>query len=111
MKTRYFVLIRFLFLLMSCSFVNAELWETTFERDGNIYVKDQKGKELQLTFLRKDTSPVLSPNKKQVIFVRRIEELKNNPWGDPANDAALMYMCWSPDEIWTVDSDEKIPKR
>jgi Tol biopolymer transport system component len=80
-----------------------------YDRDGNIYMTGQDGKELQLTALGKDSHAVLSPNGHQVVFVRQVRELKDNPMGFPADDAAIMYAAWSPDEIWTMDIKDRQP--
>ena len=44
--------------------------ETSFEREGNIYIKNAEGKVQALTNTGKDSQPCLSPNGKIVVFIR-----------------------------------------
>ncbi|MDO9566893.1 MAG: hypothetical protein Q7J15_09155 [Candidatus Desulfaltia sp.] len=81
-----------------------------YDREGNIYMKGTDGQELQLTTSGKDSHATLSQNGQQVIFVRRVQELKDNPLGVAEDDAAMLYASWSPDEIWTMDIQDKKPK-
>ena len=48
---------------------------------------------------------VLSPDGKQLVYVKQVARLEDNPWGEPADDMAMVYMAWSPDEIWTAEPD------
>jgi len=48
---------------------------------------------------------VLSPDGKQLICVKQVARLKDNPSGIPEDDASMMYTAWSPMEIWTAKPD------
>ena len=79
------------------------VFEKAYLNEGNIYFVDKEGKERQFTVLGKDSEMILSPNKKQIVFVRQVQELKDNPYGIPETDAEIEYGNWSPYEIWTID--------
>jgi tetratricopeptide (TPR) repeat protein len=78
--------------------------------NGNIYFVNEKGKEIQYTSSGKDKEVILSPNKKQIVFVRQVEELKDNPLGIPENDAEIAFYNWSPYQIWTINIEEGKPQ-
>ena len=48
----------------------SDLLEPVFSKSGNIYYRDNSGNTIQITRTGKDSSPVLSPNKKMIAFVR-----------------------------------------
>ena len=97
-----------IFLMMIASISLAgDVLPRVYDRDGNIYMKGQDGQEVQITASGKDSHAALSPNGKQIVFVRQVQELKDNPLGVPEDDAAMMYASWSPCEIWTVDIKDK----
>ena len=64
-----------------------------FVENNNIYFVDERGRRIQLTSSGKDGDAILSPNKKQIIFVRQAEKSKDSSY-----------------EIWVVDKNEKKPK-
>ena len=96
-------------LLITSSVYAGEIQSRVYERGSNIYLMSD-GKEVQLTALGKDSHAVLSPDGQQVVFVRQVQELKDNPMGFPEDDAAMLYAAWSPYEIWTMDIKGKKPK-
>lgn len=53
----------------------------------------------------RESGAVLSPDGKQLVYVKQVARLEDNPWGEPADDMAMVYMAWSPDEIWTAEPD------
>lgn len=57
-----------------------------------------------------NSEAVLSPDGSQIIFIKQIKELKDNPAGIPEDDGAIVYQHWSPDEIWVMDSQSKEEK-
>lgn len=109
MKTLYLSILLFASLFVHAGAGQSQDQLEVFERDGNIYLMSN-GKEVQLTTSNKDSRAVLSPDGRQVVFVRQVQALKDNPWGDMEDDAALMYTDWSPDEIWTLDIKDKEAK-
>ena len=110
MKTLYLSVLLFASLFVHASEGQPKDRLKVFELDGNIYLAGGDGKKVQLTTSGKDDHPILSPNGQQVIFVRQVQALKDNPWGMPEDDAEMMYAAWSPDEIWTMDIKDKQPK-
>ena len=80
-----------------------------FVKNGNIYlIKD--GETIQITNNGKDSAPVLSPDGRQIVFIRQVQAFENNPFGLPPTDAGITMGYWSPYEIWTVYLDEMTPK-
>lgn len=64
--------------------------ETSFEREGNIYIKNAEGKVQALTNTGKDSQPCLSPDGEIVVFIRSITELD--------------IIC---NEIWSINVETK----
>ena len=59
-----------LFSFIACLFVIASSsFASVFVKAGNIYYS-QGGQEIQLTHTNQDNSPILSPNKKLIAFIR-----------------------------------------
>lgn len=98
-----------IFPLIALIVCAGEVQPRIFERGSNIFLMSE-GKEIQLTTSSKDSHAVLSPNGTQIVFVRRMQELKDNPLGVPEGDAAMLYAAWSPYEIWTMDIKDKQAK-
>src|SRR4051812_38339019 len=68
-----------------------------FEKSGNIYVRYTNGKVKQLTDSEMDTSAVLSPDKKYVIFIRNTENPDMESGSGPGDN----------NEIWLYDLSAK----
>jgi len=69
--------------------------ETSFEREGNIYIKNAEGKVQALTNTGKDFQPCLSPDGEIVVFVRSIDENISTE---------LDIIC---NEIWSINVETK----
>lgn len=41
-----------------------------YSKEGNIYYSKNRGQDVQITYSEKDFSPILSPNKKMIAFIR-----------------------------------------
>jgi dipeptidyl aminopeptidase/acylaminoacyl peptidase len=101
-KMRKLTILTILLLITIPSFAGETLYNTADEspcvytkEDNNIYLRDDKDNETQLTFKGKDYEPKLSPNGQQIIFVRHIKECPFTP-----------NYPWVPtdfDEIWSKD--------
>ena len=72
---------------------------------GNVCVVYSDGSLRRVTNSGRDHGPALAPDGKQVVFVRQVAEFADNPLGVPEDDAAMLYACWSPYEIWCADLD------
>jgi len=98
----------FIFILLNTSFVFAKSTKV-FVKNGNIYlIKDEE--TIQITKSGKDSAPILSPDEKQIVFIRQVKPLEDNPYGLPPTDAGITMGNWSPYEIWTVYLDEMVPR-
>jgi hypothetical protein len=85
-------------LLMSALAIPA-LAQTVSVQDGNIQFTDKSGKTTALTFGGRDSDPVLAPDRKWVVFVRKIEGNKIATGSDEMD----------PTELWQVRADGKEP--
>jgi dipeptidyl aminopeptidase/acylaminoacyl peptidase len=54
--------------------------EQIIEKQGNLYLHNEQGSEQQLTSSGKDSQPALSPDGKQVVFVREVENKNTELW-------------------------------
>jgi len=71
--------------------------QSVYEKDGNLYIKGISGKETRLTSQGKDYEPKLSPDGKQIVFVRL---MKDCPYTSDTG--------WFPsdyDAIWSMDAE------
>ena len=73
-----------------------------FSKSGNIYYTDSNGHSIKITQTNKDSSPVLSPNKKLIAFIR-----KSNKIIPESCDIDVKYGS----EIWLYDLSTKKEKR
>jgi Tol biopolymer transport system component len=71
--------------------------QVVYEKEGNIYIKDKTGKNKQLTNKNKDYESKLSPNRKQVIFIRAVNPC---PFTEETG-----WLFSDFDEIWSMDID------
>ena len=76
---------------------------TVSARDGNIFIRDDSGEERQLTSSGRDSSPVLDPARKWVVFVRSIEGKPILTGNDPDG--------YPPAELWQIAVNGKEPTR
>ena len=73
-----------------------------FSKSGNIYYRNNSGHTIQITRTAKDSSPVLSPNKKMIVFVRI---------GDQVIPDSCDINAKYGNEIWLYDFATKKEKR
>lgn len=84
-------------IIASVAYVLCAYAQSAYEKDGNIYIKDIIGKETRLTSQGKDYEPKLSPNGKQIVFIRM---MKDCPFTSDTG--------WFPsdfDAIWSMDAE------
>lgn len=80
----------------------SDSFSPVFSKSGNIYYRDNSGRTIQITRTGKDSSPVLSPNKKMIAFAR----IGNQVIPDSC-DIDAKYG----NEIWLYDFSTKKEKR
>lgn len=65
--------------------------QEVFQKNGDIYLRDEKNRTKQLTSSSKDYDPALSPDGRLVVFVRRTgETIKSG--GPPLQDVTQLWM-------------------
>ena len=89
-----------LFLISGCLIVSIRAFaQTVSVKDGNIQFTDKAGTTTALTAGGRDSDPVLAPDRKWVVFVRKIEGKKIATGSDEMD----------PTELWQVRVDGKEP--
>jgi hypothetical protein len=73
--------------------------QTVSVKDGNIQFSDKSGKTMALTSSGRDSNPILAPDGKWVVFVRRVDGKKIATGSDEVE----------PTELWQVRVDGKEP--
>lgn len=71
-------------------------------RSGNIFLCQNQGNEVQLTFRGEDRAPVLSLDGKQIAFIRKSTTRADYLIGDPSDWETEEPMA---DQIWLIGSD------
>ena len=89
-----------LFLVTGCLIVSIRAFaQTVSVKDGNIQFTDKAGTTTALTAGGRDSDPVLAPDSKWVVFIRKIEGKKIATGSDEMD----------PTELWQVRVDGKEP--
>ena len=91
-------------ILSPCAFATSHSIHV-FARAGNIYYVGNDNKTIQLTHRGMDHSPVLSPNKKNVVFIRTSTDIIPARCG-AFSDTQSRYG----EQIWSVDLNNKTPR-
>ena len=87
-----------LFLLATCLFVSSGAFaQSVAVKNGNIEFTDKSGKTTALTSSGRDSNPVLAPDGKWLVFVRKVEGKKIVTPSDEVD----------PSELWQVRTDGK----
>lgn len=71
---RLFIFLIFILFNVSISFAAIDNAGTVTVKDGNIYYTSGQNQTLQITHSASDTSPVLSPDKTMIAFVRKTKD-------------------------------------
>ena len=86
-------------LILCLGFVSSAFAQTVSVKDGNIQFTDKSGKTTALTSSGRDSAPVLAPDGKWVVFVRKVDGKKIATGSDEMD----------PTELWQVRVDGKEP--
>ena len=73
---------------------------TAFEHRDNIFIKDQASKVTQLTSSGKNREPLISPDGKKLVFIRKSNRKADLPIGGEENYPGDKILA---DQIWIVD--------
>jgi hypothetical protein len=90
---------RLFFLISLAALAVPAFAQTVSVKDGNIQFTDKAGKTIALTSSGRDSDPLLAPDGKWVVFVRKVDG-KKIPTGSDEME---------PTELWQVQTDGKEP--
>ena len=94
------------------SFPPAQAQKVAADKKGNIFYTDAAGKRTRLTNIGKDSNPCLAPDKRRIVYVRRVsgKEISSGSGDTPPTELRLMDVDGTHDTLLVRSAEGEKPE-